>query len=192
MTKDQLFEFFNIDDLRDLPDAVSKLIDGDIAIRNETYKKLLKINNYDVSHDWFQPLYEAELAERGQKKQDFTPNSLSLLASKITSENGSIYEPTAGNGSMIITDWWNRCSNKMPWEHFPSKNMVTCWELSARSIPILLLNLSIRGIMGFVYHGDCLEKTIKMRYILLNRKDSSLCFSEIIKDEQNNLTIIQK
>ena len=67
--------------------------------------------------------------------------------------------------------------------------MVTCWELSARSIPILLLNLTIRGIMGYVYHGDVLERNVKMKYILLNRKDDTLCFSEIIKDPNNKMTI---
>ena len=130
-----------------------------------------------------------ELSERKQKKQDFTPNSLGILCSKLTSQAGSIHEPTAGNGSMIIADWWQRCHNKIPWEHFPSQNMVTCWELSARSIPILLLNLSIRGIMGYVYHGDVLEKSIKMKYILLNQKDDTLGFSDIIKDAENKLTI---
>lgn len=67
--------------------------------------------------------------------------------------------------------------------------MVTCWELSIRSIPILLLNLSIRGMMGYVYHGDVLTKEIKQKYILLNRKDDTLAFSEIIKDTENKLII---
>ena len=67
--------------------------------------------------------------------------------------------------------------------------MVTCWELSVRSIPILLLNLSIRGMMGYVYHGDILTKEIKQKYILLNRKDDALAFSEIIKDMENKLII---
>lgn len=147
------------------------------------------MNDYDMSYDWFQGLYENELSERKQKKQDFTPNSLGILCSKLTSQAGPIHEPTAGNGSMIIADWWQRCHNKIPWEHFPSQNMVTCWELSARSIPILLLNLSIRGIMGYVYHGDVLEKSIKMKYILLNRKDDTLGFSDIIKDPEHKLII---
>ena len=69
--------------------------------------------------------------------------------------------------------------------------MVTCWELSARSIPILLLNLSIRGIMGYVYHGDVLTKEVKQKYILLNRKDDTLAFSDIIKANAND-EIIQK
>lgn len=189
MKKEELFNLFGIEDLNDLPGAVMSLIEGDIDVRNNVYKELIQKNNGDMSFDWFQEIYESELSERKQKKQDFTPNSLGILCSELTGQAGSIHEPTAGNGSMIIADWWQRCSKKIPWEHFPSQNMVTCWELSARSIPILLLNLSIRGMMGYVYHGDVLTKEVKQKYILLNRQDDTLAFSEIIKDTENNLTI---
>lgn len=191
MKKEELFNLFGIEDLKDLPSAVMNLLDGDIDARNEAYKELIRKNNGDMSYDWFQEIYETELSERKQKKQDFTPNILGVLCSNMTSQSGSIHEPTAGNGSMIIADWWERCRKKIPWEHFPSQNMITCWELSARSIPILLLNLSIRGMMGYVYHGDVLTKEVKQKYILLNRKDDTLAFSEIIKANAND-EIIQK
>lgn len=64
--------------------------------------------------------------------------------------------------------------------------MVTCWELSSRSVPILLLNLSIRGIMGYVYHGDVIENTIKQKYILLNKNDDALAFSDVWKVSLNS------
>ena len=185
MRKEILFSLFGIEDLRDLPDAVMSLLQGDVEVRNEVYKELIRNNNMDMSYDWFQEVYESDLSERKQKKQDFTPNSLGVLCSLLTSQTGSIHEPTAGNGSMIIADWWQRCTKLLPWEHFPSQNIVSCWELSDRSIPILLLNLSIRGIMGYVYHGDVLTKEVKQKYILLNRKDDTLSFSEIIKADTN-------
>lgn len=191
MKKEELFNLFGIEDIKDLPSAVMNLLEGDIDARNEVYKELIRKNNGDMSYDWFQEIYETELSERKQKKQDFTPNILGVLCSNMTSQSGSIHEPTAGNGSMIIADWWERCRKKIPWEHFPSQNMITCWELSARSIPILLLNLSIRGMMGYVYHGDVLTKEVKQKYILLNRKDDTLAFSEIIKANAND-EIIQR
>jgi len=191
MTAEQILEIFNIEDLRDLPNAVSSLIDGDAKIRYEAYIKLIEINGGDLSKDWFQEIYEGELSERKQKKQDFTPNSVGLIASLLTGNKGMLYEPTAGNGSMIISDWWTRCGKSNPCRYSPAENMVTCWELSNRSIPILLLNLSIRGIMGYVYHGDVLEQTIKAKYVLLNRSNDALGFSEIIKDVNNNLKIVE-
>ena len=148
--------------------------------RDEIYCALLEINGYDVSYDWFQSIYEGEMSERKEKKQDFTPNSLGLLASMLSGRvDGSSYEPTAGNGSMIIADWWRKAQSHIPFDFFPSKNPIECWELSSRSIPILLLNLSIRGMVGTVYHGDVLEKRIIRRYSLVNEKDDCLGFSKV-------------
>lgn len=188
MQKIHLQAIFNIEDILDLPKAIMKLLNGDLETRNDSYKRLIELNNYDMSYDWFQKIYEEDFAQRKQNKQDFTPNQVSKLASLITGNNsGWIYEPTAGNGSMIITDWWQRClRSSFPIMHFPSQNLVQCVELSDRAIPILLLNLSIRGIMGYVYHGDVITQELKCKYILLNRNDDTLSFSEIIKDTENN------
>ena len=186
MKTDDLLSIFSINDLKDLPQSVMNLLEGDRSTRDEVYKTLIRLNENDLSYDWLQSMYEQELAERKQKKQDFTPNELGKLCSMLTGQSGSIHEPTAGNGSMIIADWWERCRKFLPWEHFPSQHMVTCWELSARAIPLLLLNLSIRGIMGYVYHGDVLEKTVKQKYILLNRTDDTLGFSDVVKVGTND------
>lgn len=186
MTNKEIFNLFKIEDLRELPDAITRILEGDSNVKDDIYRELIKLNSNDMSHDWFQDLYENELSERKQKKQDFTPNSLGVLCSELTGQLGSIHEPTAGNGSMIIADWWQRCYKVLPWKHLPSQNMVTCWELSARSIPILLLNLSIRGIMGYVYHGDVLTREVKQKYILLNRKNDTLAFSEVIRANIND------
>ena len=186
MNVNDLYKLFHIEDLKDLPQAVTELLEGDKITRYNTYRGLLDLNDYDLSYDWFQPLYEEELAQRKKSKQDFTPHELGVLCSMLTPQKGTVHEPTAGNGSMIIADWWERCRKSLPWEHFPSEHIVTCWELSSRAVPILLLNLSIRGIMGYVYHGDVLEGTVKQKYILLNRTDDTLGFSDVIKAKIND------
>ena len=186
MKKEDLFSLLGIEDIHELPEAIMTVIEGNTSDRDRVYQELLRLNNYDMSYDWFQEIYENELSERKNKKQDFTPRELGIICSKITIQKGTMHEPTAGNGSMIITDWWERCKKVIPWERFPSQNMVTCWELSSRAIPILLLNLSIRGIMGYVYHGDVLENKVKQKYILLNKTDDALAFSEVIKAGVND------
>ena len=95
-------------------------------------------------------------------------------------KDGATYEPTAGNGSMLIADWWRKAQAHVPFDFYPSKNPIECWELSDRSIPILLLNLSIRGIVGIVHHGDVLEQKEKATYQLVNEKDDCLGFSKVI------------
>ena len=191
MTTKELLCCFGVRDIRTLPETIMGVLLGDQQARDDMYKELLKINRYDMSHDWFQQIYEEELSQRKEKKQDFTPNVIGELSAKLCgTDQRTTYEPTAGNGSMLIADWYAKLNEKFPWEFLPSMNQVECWELSDRSIPILLLNLSIRGIMGVVYHGDVLEQTIKQKYILLNRHDDALAYSEIHK-VNNNAQIIK-
>lgn len=193
MTEKQVLGLFDIDDLRHLPESIMSLLEGDVEKRDKIYKELIELNNYDMSFDWFSEIYETDLAQRKKNGQDFTPKSVAKLCSLLTgTSEGMVHEPTAGNGSMLIADWWEKRKIRLPWEYFPSRHMINCWELSSRALPILLLNLSIRGMMGYVYHGDVLTMEIKAKYILLNRKDNTLAFSEIIKDVNNNLSIREK
>ncbi len=87
MTKNELFHLLGISDLTALPARVMEILTGEETVRNQIYLELLKLNNHDLSHDWFQPLYESELAERKQKKQDFTPPELSIICSRLTSRH---------------------------------------------------------------------------------------------------------
>lgn len=190
MKKDELFRIFEITDVLNLPDAAMAVVTGDKDKRDKVYHALLAAVNYDLSYEWFADVYEAELAQRKQNKQDFTPDSVGIIVSALTGDGpATIHEPTAGNGSMLIADWHRRLRQTMPWEYFPSQHVFTCWELSDRSIPLLLLNLSIRGMMGYVYHGDVLEKTVKAKYILLNEHDDALAFSDVFKVHPNAIIV---
>ena len=183
MEEKELLGIFGISDIMDLPQAVDELLFGDKKKRDKVYLQLLELNKHNMSYDWFQQIYEREMAQRKKNKQDFTPREVTDVVSRIalTGDSGTIHEPTAGTGSLIISAWWERCRKVLPWEFFPSQNMVTCWELSDRSIPLLLLNLSIRGMMGYVYHGDVLEGTVKQKYILINKEDNGMGFSDVVK-----------
>lgn len=173
MTNTDLHHIFKIEDLSNLPDAIMKILFSDE--RDAVFHQLKKLNP-DPSFDWFQNVYENELAQRSQNKQDFTPNAVGMLLSKITGNTaGTIYEPTAGNGSLIIANWWHRKSS-LP-DYIPEDHPVECWELSSRSIPILLFNLSVRNIQATVYHGNVIEGIMKETYEL---KPSSQ-YSIIIK-----------
>ena len=183
MNENILLGLFAITDIMDLPAAVSRLLFSDKEKRDAVYRSLIELNEYDMSYDWFQAIYEKEIAQRKKNKQDFTPREVTTIVSRIalSGTNGSIHEPTAGTGSIVISAWWEKCRRRLPWEYLPSENMVTCWELSDRAIPLLLLNMSIRGMMGYVYHGDVLDGKIYQKYILLNKSDDGLGFSDVVK-----------
>lgn len=192
MNKDDCCRIFNVEDIINLPQAAMNIVMGDRERRDAVYRELLSVNRYDMSFDWFRQLYEEEFAQRKKQKQDFTPVEVSEIVAKIALPTvGTIHEPTAGTGGLIISAWWEQCRRAIPWDYYPSQHMISVWELSDRAIPLLLLNLSIRGIMGYVYHGDVLEGTVKARYILLNRSDDALGFSDVVKAEAGGIIVEQ-
>lgn len=163
-------ELLRITDIIDLPKKIMEIILSND--RDDHYNNLLEKHNSDLSYDWFQNVYESELAQRNQNKQDFTPNVIGMLLSRLTgAPEGRIYEPTAGNGSLIIANWSHRIT-ALGTGYDPNDHPIECWELSNRSIPILLFNLSIRGIVGDVYHGDVLTKEVYSHYQLSGNNKS--------------------
>lgn len=180
-------KIFGIRDINSLPSRINEILFGDIEQRDAVFRALLDSNHYDVSHDWFQGLYEAELSEGKRKGQHFTPQSIYALIPELVGSSGkTVHEPTAGTGGLIIGDWWNWCKNRYPWEAAPSNRRYCCWELSDRSVPILLLNLAVRGIMAEVFHGDVLENRIIQKYIVINRSNNFVGFSDVVKVDINS------
>ena len=184
MKKDEMLHLFGVNDIRLLPDRIMDILTGERTSRDDLFRDLIRRHGGDLSYDWFQEVYEEELSERRKKGQDFTPREVSILEALLTNApEGFIHEPTAGTGGLIIQYWWNLASKQYPWRFKPHTCIFSCWELSDRSIPILLLNMAIRGIMGEVFHGDVLENEAKTRYVLVNEYDDALEFSDIVRDD---------
>ena len=80
MTTEDIKHLFHVDDIRLMPEAIMRVITGNKEHRDEVYKELLSINGHDLSYDWFQALYEGEMSQRKEKKQDFTPNTVGKLS----------------------------------------------------------------------------------------------------------------
>ena len=180
MTNAQCCEIFGIRDIQNLPSAALEIVLGDNDRRHDVYRQLLEVNNYDVSFDWFQKIYEAEMSEGKRKGQHFSPPELYRLVAEIVgNDTGSVHEPTAGTGGLIIGDWWIKCSSVNPWRWKPWEHPYYAWELSDRAVPLLLINLSIRGIHALVYHGDVLERTVYAKYAIYNTNNDPLAFSEV-------------
>lgn len=180
-----ILEAFQTDDDIHLPDKVMQVVTGDVETRNRLYMSLIMQFNGDLSYDWFQRFYEERYAQRKDLKQDFTPPQVCSLLSRLT-EGNTVHEPTAGNGGILIAQWWEATRKTLAWDYRPSQHMVDCWELSYASLPFLLFNLSIRGMMGYVTLGDVLTLQPIRRYALLNRFDDAMSFSEVIEIGTND------
>jgi len=120
--------------------------------------KYLELINNDLETDYLQKIWQFFMADRENKKQDFTPKSLGKLLSKLTeSENEEwVYDMCSGSGSLTIQKW---CSNK--------ELKFVCEELDEDLIPFLIFNLKIRNIEGYVINGNVLTGERKTVYKLI-------------------------
>ena len=128
--------------------------------------KYLELINNDLETDYLQKIYQFFMADRENKKQDFTPKSLGKLISELTKSTAEewVYDMCSGSGALTIQKW---CSNK--------NLRFVCEELDTNLIPFLLFNLKIRNIEGYVINGNVLTGERKAVYKLTKGEK----FSEI-------------
>ncbi len=126
----------------------------------------LELINNDLETDYLQKIWQFFMADRENKKQDFTPKSLGKLISELTKSTVEewVYDMCSGSGALTIQKW---CSNK--------NLKFVCEELDENLIPFLLFNLKIRNIEGYVINGNVLTGERKTVYKLTKGEK----FSEI-------------
>lgn len=146
-------ELLGISESYEMPVRLMEILQNKIH-REELFEKFLEIKQ-DLSYDWFTDYYQQEQGDREALKQDFTPDCIGEIISRINGSAGSIADICAGTGGLTIKLWQ---SNRNSFFH--------CEELSSRAIPVLLFNLAIRGINAEIVHGDVLTREVKAIYRL--------------------------
>ncbi|OLS02245.1 N-6 DNA methylase [Tissierella creatinophila] len=122
--------------------------------RNNLFEEFLKLET-NLYYDWFLNYYQSEHSDRKGKGQDFTPDEVSEIASRILRQGRSNLDICAGVGGLTIKRYADN----------PNQDFY-CEEFSDRAIPFLLFNLAIRNIKGIVRHGDSLTRRFKAIYKL--------------------------
>lgn len=183
-------QILGIKDSYKAPDRIMDILYGDINERNDIFEKFLELYEYDVSWDWFHEYFQDEHAERKSKQQDFTPESVAKLLSRISDmpKGAMVYEPTAGTGGVLITNWNETRMKTDPFTYRPSDYMVHAEELGDRTLPFLLFNLIIRGVNATVVHGDTLSRDSYGVFFIQNDTDDHLNYSSLNRMEYNENT----
>lgn len=180
ITNDQINKILEVNDSYKQPEKLLNLM-LDEKTRVETFKKFFELET-DMSFEWFQEAYEIEHAERKDKKQDFTPKSIGKLLNAIAQKESthSYYEVAAGNGGILIQAWNKHRINANFWSYNPMEYWYQVEELSDRSLPFLIFNMSIRGMNGVILHGDSLTRAFQDVYFIRNMSSQYGPFSEVI------------
>lgn len=105
----------------------------------------------DLSVDELRSCWQFWYADRMEKKQDYTTDSLACLVGKLALKEGekTILDCCAGSGSLTIGKW--------NWNH---DLKFVCLELDSEVIPLLLFNIIVRNIDAEVYNADVLTGEI--------------------------------
>lgn len=147
--------------------------------KREVLFKLFLENESDLSYDFFQTYFENEHSDRKEKKQDFTPNAISEVISRIIGATGETLDVTSGTGGITIKKWIEDKKTVEESKYKPSMFFYHCEELSDRAIPFLLFNMMIRGMNVTILHGDVLTREVKQIYFVQNSNDKALEFSSL-------------
>ena len=102
--------------------------------------------NGELTIDNMQKIFQYYYADRKEKCQDYTPESIAKLCAAETETSGYIvYDLCAGSGALIIQKWAQN----------PNKTFI-CEELDERVIPLLLFNMAVRNMSGYVINRNAL------------------------------------
>jgi type I restriction enzyme M protein len=100
----------------------------------------------DLSKDWLQMIYQYYLADRKDKKQDYTPASLARFMGMLAGESERVIDMCAGSGSLIIQKW-----------NLNHEVSFVAIENDENVIPFLLFNMVLRNIRCDVLMIDALS-----------------------------------
>lgn len=175
---DQINRLLGIKESYQASDALTKILfDKD---RRENLFKAFLDKDCNLDKDWFHVYFEEEHANKLKYAQDFTPDSIALLLSRLIGDkSGMRMDVASGTGSLVIKKWHEDCLAHSPFDFRPSMYFYHCEELSDRAMPFLLFNLMIRGMNAVVIHGDTLTREAKQVFFIQNDSDDFMKFSNI-------------
>lgn len=137
---DRTLELFGVDNPDNLGSALMESVSN-----TDKLKAFCDLVGGDLSVDWMQKIYQYYLADRKEKKQDYTPASLAQFMGLLVGKSERIVDMCAGSGALIIQKW-----SQKPDVRF------TALEIDENVIPFLLFNMVLRNVWCRVFQMDAL------------------------------------
>lgn len=149
--RELLHEVFKVKENHELPSRMMEVM----LDENERNKALRKFKEFcpDLNHDYLRDYFQESQADRKNFMQDYTPEGVCTLLSRLMRKSECVADVCAGTGSLTIAAWIEN-----PQAEF------TCFEISSASIPFLLFNLALRNMKATVVQGDILAEEVEKVY----------------------------
>lgn len=147
-------EFCNLIGGGDIFEAVKNALFSDK--KNEVLARYVELIGGDLTTDELQKIFQYYHADRKEKCQDFTPKSIATLCAAETATDGKVvYDLCAGSGALTIQKWVQN----------PHKIFI-CEELDGRVVSLLLFNMTVRNMTGYVINRNALTMDVIRCYEL--------------------------
>lgn len=114
----------------------------------------------NLEKDWLQMIYQYYLADREEKKQDYTPSSIAELMGTLAGGSDVVVDMCAGSGALIIQRWAREKHTRF-----------IAYEIDENVISFLLFNMVVRNIDCTVYQADVLGDRDPVRAWRVERGD---------------------
>jgi len=137
---EKTFELFGVEQAGQLGHALLKACSNTDKL--EAFCDLIA---EDLTQDWLQKIYQYYLADRKEKKQDYTPKSVAQLMGALIGDADKVVDMCAGSGALIIQKWTQNPNIE-----------VTALEIDENVIPFLLFNMALRNINCRIIQCDAL------------------------------------
>ena len=144
---DRAMELFGVNDPFQLGNALYEASEDESKL-----SKFAEMVDGDLTQDWLQKIYQYYLADRKDKKQDYTPASLAYFMGMLAGDSGEVVDMCAGSGALIIQKW-----GKSPDTRFKAI------EIDSNVIPYLIFNMVLRNIDCQIFQMNALtdDKPVK-------------------------------
>lgn len=141
--------FFELLNCREAIDIPRLLLEELLSDRQGEILQQVNEKYADKTIDLFRDFFQEEQADRKSLKQDYTPDGISELVSRLAPVGNSLLDVCAGTGTLTISYLARH-----------ETNFVRCEEFSSRVIPFLMLNLALRNQESEIVHKDVLTGEI--------------------------------
>lgn len=150
MTTDAINQLFGIQESFELPEILLKKLLNKQS-KDELCRDIMQFD-FDINNDCLRDYFQTNNANRSNLKQDYTPDCLCQLIGKLIPDTEKVIDICAGTGALTIG--------------INQNIQYQCEELSSMSIPVLLLNLALRGLNATVLQKNVLLNKVEKVYKL--------------------------
>ncbi len=146
---EKALNIFEVESVDDLGKSLMRACKDNDTQKFDSFAELVG----DINTDWLQKIFQYYQADRKEKMQDYTPESLADFVGRLSGDPDEIIDMCAGSGALTIQKW--RRNHELKFR---------LYEFDKNVIPYLLFNMILRNIESTACQTDVLQNEVYHEY----------------------------